>query len=186
MSVADLDGPASPMSGLSALPARNRSTLPAVKKTALLKAIITRLDAELALSRAAARTAADGATDEQNKAENKYDTRGLELSYLAAGQGRQMAEAEATIGQLRALPLREFAPGDQIDLSALITLEAAEEQPLYFLAPRGGGTEVRCGGHAVLVITPQSPLGRQLLGRRAGDRVSFGRDGRTHRIAVVR
>ena len=161
-----------------------------MKKTALLKAIITRLVAELALSRAAARTAADGATDEQNKAENKYDTRGLELSYLAAGQGRQMAEAEATIGQLRALPLREFAPGDQIDLSALITLEAAsptaEVPPLYFLAPRGGGTEVRCAGHAVLVITPQSPLGQQLLGRRAGDRVSFGRDGRTHRIAVVR
>jgi hypothetical protein len=156
-----------------------------VKKSALLKAIITRLEAELSLSRAAARTAADGATDEQNKAENKYDTRGLELSYLAAGQGRKIAEAEATIEQLRALPLREFAPGEAIDLSALITLEAAEAHPLYFLAPRGGGTEVRCAGREVLVITPQSPLGRALLGHRAGDRVSFGRDGTSLRITAV-
>ena len=160
-----------------------------MKKSALLKAIITRLEAELSLSRAAARTAADGATDEQNKAENKYDTRGLELSYLAAGQGRKIAEAEATIEQLRALPRREFAPGDAIDLSALITLEAAapaaEAQPLYFLAPRGGGTEVRCAGREVLVITPQSPLGRALLGHRAGDRVSFGRDGTSLRITAV-
>ena len=174
---------------MNSRPARHRSTFPAVKKSALLNAIINRLDGELALSRAAARTAADGATDEQNKAENKYDTRGLELSYLAAGQGRKLADAEATLAQLRALPLREFAAGDEIDLSALITLEAAapaaEAQPLYVLAPRGGGTEVRCAGREVLVITPQSPLGQQLLGRRTGDRIAVGRDHATFRIAVV-
>ena len=158
-----------------------------MKKPALLKAIIARLDAELALSLHAARTAAAGATDEQNKAENKYDTRGLELSYLAAGQGRKIAEAEATLAQFRTLELRDFGPLDPIDLSALITLEsrAADAQPLYFLAPRGGGTEVRHAGREVLVITPQSPLGQQLLGRRKGDRISFGRDATEHRIASV-
>ena len=160
-----------------------------MKKSALLKAIIARLDAELALSLHAARTAAAGATDEQNKAENKYDTRGLELSYLAAGQGRKIAEAEATLEQFRTLALRDFGPLDPIDLSALITLESgkktADAQPLYFLAPRGGGTEVRHAGRDVLVITPQSPLGQQLLGRRTGDRISFGRDATEHRIAGV-
>ena len=148
-----------------------------MKKSALLKAIIARLGAELAPSLHAARTAAAGATDEQNKAENKYDTRGLELSYLAAGQGRKIAEAEATLEQFRTLALRDFSPLDPIDLSA---------QPLYFLAPRGGGTEVRCAGREVLVITPQSPLGQQLLGRRKGDRISFGRDAAEYRIASVR
>ena len=160
-----------------------------MKKPALLKAIIARLDAELALSLHAARTAAAGATDEQNKAENKYDTRGLELSYLAAGQGRKIAEAEATLEQFRTLALRDFGPLDPIDVSALITLESgkktADAQPLYFLAPRGGGTEVRCAGRDVLVITPQSPLGQQLLGRRTGDRISFGRAAAEHRIAKV-
>ena len=160
-----------------------------MKKSALLKAIIARLDAELALSLHAARTAAAGATDEQNKAENKYDTRGLELSYLAAGQGRKIAEAEATLEQFRTLALRDFGPLDPIDLSALITLESgkktADAQPLYFLAPRGGGTEVRHAGRDVLVITPQSPLGQQLLGRRTGDRISFGRAAAEHRIAKV-
>lgn len=160
-----------------------------MKKSALLKAIIARLDTELALSLHAARTAAAGATDEQNKAENKYDTRGLELSYLAAGQGRKIAEAEATLEQFRTLALRDFGPLDPIDVSALITLESGKKtvdaQPLYFLAPRGGGTEVRHAGREVLVITPQSPLGQQLLGRRTGDRISFGRDAAEHRIAKV-
>ena len=160
-----------------------------MKKPALLKAIIARLDAELALSLHAARAAAAGATDAQNKAENKYDTRGLELSYLAAGQGRQMAEAEATIQQLRTLALRDFGPRDPIDLSAVIVLESrkklAHTPPLYFLAPRGGGTEVRYAGRDFLVITPQSPLGQQLLGRRQGDIISCGHNITAQRIAKV-
>lgn len=160
-----------------------------MKKSALLKAIVIRLDAELALSLHAARTAAAGATDEQNKAEGKYDTRGLELSYLAAGQGRKIAEAEATLEQFRTLALRDFGPGEPIDLSAVITLEDPAQpgvvQPLYFLAPRGGGTEVRCAGREVLVITPQSPLGQELMGRLAGDRISFGPDATQQRIAQV-
>ena len=171
------------------LPTTRRKTSYLMNKPALLKAIIARLDAELALSLRAARTAADGATDEQNKAENKYDTRGLELSYLAAGQGRQIAEAEATIAQLRTLALRDFGPRDPIDFSAVITLESrkktADTQPLYFLAPRGGGTEVRHAGRDIFVITPQSPLGQHLLGRRQGDTISFGRDATGHRIASV-
>ena len=160
-----------------------------MNKRALVKAIIARLCDELALNLQAARLAAAGATDEQNKAENKYDTRGLELSYLAAGQGRQIAEAEATIALFRALALRDFGPLEAIDLTALISLESPansdEPQPLYFLAPRGGGTEVRYARRGILVITPQSPLGQQLLGRRKGDRISFGRPATEHRIATV-
>lgn len=160
-----------------------------MNKPALLQALLARLADELALSLQAARTAAAGATDEQNKAENKYDTRGLELSYLAAGQGRQIAEAQATIEQFRSLAIRDFGARDPIDLSALISLESpvhsGDAQPLYFLAPRGGGTEIRYAGRDIFVITPQSPLGQQLLGRCQGDRISFGRDATGHRIAKV-
>jgi len=160
-----------------------------MKKPALLKAIIARLEADLALSLHAARTAAAGATDEQNKAENKYDTRGLELSYLAAGQSRKIADAESTLAQFRTLALRDFGPRDAIDLTALITLENPAQpgiaQPLYFLAPRGGGTEIRHAGRDILVITPQSPLGQQLLGRRKGERITFGGEAAEQRIASV-
>ena len=160
-----------------------------MNKRALVKAIIARLSNELALNIQAARLAAAGATDEQNKADNKYDTRGLELSYLAAGQGRQIVEAEATIALFRALVLRDFGPLDPIDLTAVVSLEYPvrpdEPQPLYFLAPRGGGTEVRYARREILVITPQSPLGQQLLGRRKGDLISFGRPATERRIAKV-
>ncbi len=93
------------------------------------------------------------------------------------------------IEQFRTLVPRDFGQGDPIDLSAVVSLESrkntADTQPLYFLAPRGGGTDVRYAGRDILVITPQSPLGQQLLGRRQGDVISLGRDAAKHRIANV-
>jgi transcription elongation GreA/GreB family factor len=160
-----------------------------VDKTVLLQTIIDRLSADLARSFAAARAAEAGATDEQNKAENKYDTRGLELSYLAAGQGRQIAEAEVTLEQFRGMEVRAFRPDEAIDVGALVTLETSTargaDEALYFLAPRGGGTEVQLDGRDVLVITPKSPLGQQLLGRRVGERFTLGRDAGEHRVVAV-
>ena len=71
--------------------------LPArVKKEAVVKKIIERLQADLELYFKAARAAHFEATHEQSKAENKYDTRGLEASYLARGQSKQ-AGARTTV-----------------------------------------------------------------------------------------
>lgn len=49
-------------------------------------------------------------------------------------------------------------------------METTGERTLYFLGPKAGGTEIVHDGREILVITPHSPLGGQLAGRRAGDR----------------
>jgi transcription elongation GreA/GreB family factor len=76
---------------------------------------------------------------------------------------------------------------DEIDLGALIGLELAGEQNFYFLGPRAGGTEVEHDRKEILVITPQSPLGEQLLGKKSGDtlQLKFGREVRTARVVSV-
>ena len=48
------------------------------------------------------------------------------------------------------------------------------EFPEGQLGPRGGGLEIQHGGKEILLITPQSPIGQLLIGRKAGDRVKFG------------
>ena len=154
-----------------------------MNKRALHQKIIGHLQAGLELYFKAARTAHAEATDPQSKAENKYDTRGLEASYLARGQSRQAAETEDALAQLKAMVLREFTEADAIDLSAIVRLEPATKSrsprkgptsAVYFLAPKAGGTEVEHAGNEVTVITPQSPLGRELMGKRVGARVSIG------------
>jgi hypothetical protein len=140
-----------------------------VNKQTLVEAIIARLSGELDVYARAARAAHAEATDEQSKAENKYDTRGLEASYLARGQSRQLAETEQAIGEFRSLPLRTFSERDPVDVGALVELEGNGECSLYFMGPRAGGTEVVHENRAVLVITPQSPLGQQLTGKKQGE-----------------
>jgi transcription elongation GreA/GreB family factor len=144
-----------------------------VNKRALIQKIIEQLRNELAIYHKAARAAHAEATHEQSKAENKYDTRGLEASYLARGQSKQATEILQAIEQFEKLDAREFRSEEPIDLGALIELEGQGERSFYFIGPRAGGTEVVLQKKEVLVITPQAPLGQQLVGKKKGERLQM-------------
>jgi transcription elongation GreA/GreB family factor len=140
-----------------------------MNKRALIKKIIGRLAEELEVYFRAARASRTEATHEQSKAENKYDTRGLEASYLARGQSKQAAEIQGAIAAFEKLSARTFGEADAIDVGAFVELELDGEKAAYFIGPRGGGTEVIHDKREVLVITPESPLGQQLMGRKQGE-----------------
>lgn len=155
-----------------------------LNKVKVLGKIVFRLEEEVALYLRAARTAAAEATDEQSKAENKYDTRGLEASYLARGQSRQAAETEQALMQFRALSTQTLPEGSPVDVGALVQVTVGRSSFWYLVGPRAGGTEVECEGEEVTVITPQSPLGLALMGRCAGARFQFptGSDARLRAV----
>ena len=140
-----------------------------MKKPDLIKAIVASLKESLAKLDRAARASHAEATHESSKAENKYDTRGLEAAYLAGGQARQARELAESIKLFETLPLKDFSKGVGIDLSALVELEMNGETNLYFLGPRNGGLEFAYEGREICVITPQSPLGAAIIGRAAGE-----------------
>ena len=127
------------------------------------------------------------ATHESSKAENKYDTRGLEASYLARGQSKQAAELEAALAEFEKLGTKKFAAGDAITVGALVELAHGGENAIYFLGPRAGGTEVLHDRKEILVITPQSPLGEQLLGKKSGEslQLKLGNEIRAAKILRV-
>ncbi|HXI68790.1 MAG TPA: GreA/GreB family elongation factor [Verrucomicrobiae bacterium] len=141
-----------------------------MNKRAIIKKITAKLVSELGIYFRAAQFSRAEATHESSKAESKYDTRGLEASYLARGQSRQAAELEASIAEFEKLPVKKFGADDAIGLGALVELENGGENFFYFIGPRAGGTEVLHDKKEILVITPQSPLGEQLLGKKSGDR----------------
>lgn len=154
-----------------------------MNKRDLLARIIAKLADELEqITNAALATHAE-ATDEENKAEDKYDTRGLEASYLAHGQSKAAEEAAQAVAQFQALPVRDFGAGEPISLGALVRLDGRSGSH-YFIGPRAGGTEIEAGGDPVLVITPQSPLGRQLMGRKQGDTLQLDLGGKRSEFRV--
>jgi transcription elongation GreA/GreB family factor len=156
-----------------------------VNKRVIIKKILARLAGELELYFRAAEFARAEATHEQNKAEHKYDTRGLEASYLAHGQSRHATELEAAIAEFEKLAGHPYADGQAIGLGALVQLEHGGEKSLYFLGPRAGGTEIVHDKKEILVITPQSPLGGQLLGKKAGDRLPLNFGGASQPASIL-
>ena len=160
-----------------------------MNKTAIIGKIIAALSEELKGYERSARAAHDVATDKESKAENKYDTRGLEASYLAHGQSRQAIEVMQAMQQYEKLPLREFAPDETIHIGALVEVEFGSgkkcARTIYFIGPCAGGTEIQSEGRDMLVLTPHSPLGRQLIGLRRGARLQLQVSGKGESYRVV-
>ena len=156
---------------------------PVVNKSALRDAVLVQLRSDLAQQTRAAWLARDEATNEESRAENKYDTRGQEAAYLAEGQARLAAEIDESISQYAAMPLPIFSPGDSIALGAVVELTGRRGSAWYFLGPRAGGTEVKLGERTVMIVTPISPLGRQLIGKMLSDSVAMS--GGSQRILAV-
>ncbi|HEY5232411.1 MAG TPA: GreA/GreB family elongation factor [Verrucomicrobiae bacterium] len=156
-----------------------------MNKRAIIKKIIARLTDELEIYFRAAKFSRAEATHESSKAESKYDTRGLEASYLARGQSKQAAELEAAIAEFEKLPAKKFDAAEPIGLGALVELEYGGESSLYFIGPRAGGTEVLHDKKEILVITPQSPLGEQLLGKKSGDKLQLKLGGEIRAAEIV-
>jgi transcription elongation GreA/GreB family factor len=108
--------------------------------------------------------ARDEATSPESRPENKYDTRALEASYLAAGQGPRLAELRQLVAWA-ALEPSSCAVGQ---LGALVHVEVDDVPRWVLLGPRGGPS-ASCEGGEVGLVSVESPLGRALQGLAAGD-----------------
>src|SRR5450756_292165 len=156
-----------------------------MKKAELIKQIVASLTESLEVLDKAARASHEEATHESSRAESKYDTRGLEAAYLAGGQARQSKEILDSIKAYEALATRDFAPGEPIELTALVELDADGTHSAYFIGPKSGGLEINYRHREIMVITPQSPLGQNLMGRKAGQRWAAKLGGSTVKYHVV-
>lgn len=141
-----------------------------MNKETLIKAIIERLRHDQKLFFQAAQTAHKAATDPENIPDNKYETLALESSYLAQGQANRAQDLQHAIDLYTNLMVRRFSDGDQVYLSALVVIESEEgNRRSIFLGPAAGGLKIQYDNREIIVITPESPLGRDLLGKEVGD-----------------
>jgi transcription elongation GreA/GreB family factor len=140
----------------------------------LQQQVLERLAADLLLTEQAALTAHETATHEENIAENKYDTLGLEAAYLATGQARRAEAIRQAIAAWQQFRPRAHDDSLGIQLGAAVCLvDAQDRQQWVFLGPPGGSMKLVCEGQALQVISTEAPLGRALLGKCVGDEVAI-------------
>ena len=152
-------------------------------KSSLRDELLGRLRAELDQLERAHQAALEGATHEEARPENSKDTRALEQSYLARGQAMRVTDARRAVADVAVMSVDPAAPDARVAVGALVTTSEEAEQALVFIAPHGGGSML--AGGSVQVVTPQSPLGRALLGRAEGDSCELTLAGRERLIEVV-
>lgn len=127
------------------------------------------LETDYEVLKKAALATYEAATHEESKAENEYDTRGLEASYLAGAQAKRLAEIEELFTLFKFIRLQEFTAQDPIASTALVEISLKGKRSFVFLSPKGGGINVNFEGQVIQIITPNSPLGEALLDLQVGD-----------------
>jgi len=155
-------------------------------KAAILALITERLRADLQAAEQAVAIARDTATHPDALGSSKYETMGLEASYLAQGQGVRLLEVERALACFTRLELPEASP--TIAISSLIGLsdENGNTQMLW-LASDAGGLKLQYQDMDITVITLRSPMGRALLGKTAGDvlEINIAGEERCYEIEAV-
>lgn len=135
-------------------------------KARVVAAFRAQVAQDLAASLKMAAHARDEATGSESRAENQYDTRATEASYLAAGQGRRLLALRALAGWLDQLD--PGPPVDRVSIGALVSLRRAGGTEWVLFAPEGGPS-VRVDGVEIKLVSARSPTGEVLHGLATGD-----------------
>ena len=157
-----------------------------MNKELILNKIIALLTEDLKILTEAARTAHAAATHEECLPDNKYDTTGLEASYVAQGQANRAQEIRHALETYKALVPKPFGEVTPIRLTALVSLEDVNGNGRkVFLGPNAGGLKLIDGDEEYIVVTPESPLGKALLGSVCDDEVCVGQGERQKTFTIV-
>ena len=134
----------------------------------------------------AAMQAYNTATHEENVADNKYDTLGLEASYLAQGQAKRVAECEANLTFFAELKITHFTQQTANSLGALIYLmDDSDSEQILFLAPNSGGVKINASGLSITLITPSAPLGKKIMGCYVDEEIDIELAGQKHHYYIT-
>jgi len=148
--------------------------------------LIDQLAGQLEASARAALAARDAAAVEAREGakpdEKREDARAAhQLQTLGGAQQRRAQQALAEIDSLASFKPAPLAMTSSIGIGAIVEIEDEDsgEGRTFFLAPVGAGmTLTGPGGDGLLsVVTPASPIGKAVLGRRTGDVVDVMVDG---------
>jgi hypothetical protein len=138
-----------------------------MNKEHVMAALLEEMETEIERQRAANKQASSGATDSESKAESKWDTQGLESSYLARGYAHQFAVLVEQAEALRGFEPADFS-GKPAGVGALVKCDIDDITSYIFLLHCCGGTDLTVDGEEVTVVTTESPLGAALSGKAEG------------------
>ena len=144
-----------------------------INKEKLFKDVVEKLEDTLKILIESALEAKEASTNEESKAENKYDTRGLEASYLASGQAQRVKELEESIFNLKKVELKRFGATAPIGISALVRVSIDDRDKKWFFLLPASGIRLDTPLGSVQTLSLESPIGKALFQAQQGDEVEY-------------
>jgi transcription elongation GreA/GreB family factor len=139
-----------------------------------INAIIAHLNAELTTATAASEQAHASATHSENVADNKYDTLAVEAAYLAHGQSVRITQIQQSIATYRQLMSIGSPDNAAIHIGHTVTIyDANDKLQRLFIGPSAGGIRLFIDNLEILTITPQTPMGKALMGKAVDDEITL-------------
>lgn len=149
----------------------------------------------IALAARAEAVAAEEADQIRGESTRREDAKAAAMEgRMSSGHRRRRKQAVVeteTLLEFAERGIRRFKPGDRVDLGAMVDVriedEDGEEERTLFFLPVGAGEQLSGpgGDGFVIVVTPRSPVGKALMGARAGDSFEIVVDGRDREWTVV-
>ena len=124
------------------------------------------------------------AIDPENIPENKYDTTGLEVSYLVQGQARHLEELKDTLNSYERFKFPDY--NGTVQLGSLVLIEDDNyNEVYYFIGPKTGGINVDDGDINVTLISYKSPIAQKLIGKYVGDLIEIFVNGKNQNFTLI-
>ncbi len=131
-------------------------------KSEILDKVLQVVEGNLGVLVDSAIAAKEFSTNEESKAENKYDTRGLEASYLASGQAQRAQKLQEQIYLLKKVNLQSYSKEASVGIGSVIELHVNESLKKHLFVLPSGGVEVHFGDIMIQTITIESPIGMNI------------------------
>ncbi|MBP9803229.1 MAG: hypothetical protein KBD14_02900 [Candidatus Pacebacteria bacterium] len=121
--------------------------------------------------------------DAQNEANShggakvsRYDTFKEEAQYLVDGYKKKIIDLEHDLSILKGfLSNFSFKDNSCVRLGNFVKTEDEKGNNRFYLySPSAGGQKINFGNNIIIVITPSSPFGKVLLGKKVNEEINLG------------
>ena len=147
--------------------------MPETKKDYLLREAIRTLEETIVRTKIAFESARTDVIEAEGRMKTRYDSSRTESGYLADGQAQRLTDFKNSLSHVRQVRLNGMCESVKVGALVFLCDEENDSCKQYFLLPGGGGDKLVYQTEEITVLTPQSPLGKQLLGKEEGDEFQF-------------
>lgn len=140
-------------------------------KMNLKELLIRMIKADIEKQRQSFESARQASIDAPGRMQSRYDTMGIESAWVADGLARAIQEKVLNLKYLETFQWDESPVCVGIGSIVKILSSDSPDPEYFFILPVLSGYELCENGLTVTTLSPETPLGKVLIGKKAGEKI---------------